>query len=228
METLVVGLVSLLAGAGIKTWFDRFQATWLKRRDVAAEAYGAVVAMHSAVVSAVAFARRVDARIRADLDQLRYHAETSDWHFDGFLEASSTRLAKLREARINMRSIWGESVATMFDDFFELTSAWQAALGTYHLAIRGHSDPYEGEWDEDVTGFHWPHVIEGKAPHAEAFDRELEHLMDIIRRFARSAGVAITDTMELPQGVREVVAEYEDHRARRPLALPPPPQDPQR
>jgi len=71
-------------------------------------------------------------------------------------------------------------------------------------------------------------VIQGTEPNAELFERELERLMELIRRFARSAGVAITDVHQLPQGVREVVDEYAEHRERRLLAvtrpaeLPPP------
>ena len=227
MEALLLGLVSAAIGAAITIGVQRFQATWLKRRDTAAEAYGAAVAMHSAVLSALSLARRISAAIHARPHDLADIAQSSGWNLNGHIAASKARLDKLREARLNTRSIWGPDVAALFDDYFELTSAWHNALAVYHDDIDGVADPDEGVWDPDVTSFDWRSVRAGTSPHAEAFEREVEQLMDLIRRFARSADVAIMDQMELPPCVREVVTDYEDHRQRRlavvrQAALPPP------
>jgi hypothetical protein len=220
VETFLVGLLSLVAGAVIKTAFDRHQATWLKRRDAAVEAYGAAVAVHSAVVSSLAFVRRVDARARAETRDIQWIAETSDWHLCKNLDAERARLEKLREQRLNIRSIWGADVARLFDDFFDIASAWHNAFATWRDEMNSRFHDDDGVWDHDVTGFVWNDVIAGTAPHADAFDREFENQMNMVRRFASSAGAAVADLVELPPAVREVLADYEDHRARRPIMLP--------
>jgi hypothetical protein len=220
MDAVLLSLVSAAIGAALTVAVQRVQATWLKRRDTAAEAYSAAVAMHSSVVTSLAFVRRIDTRIRANLADLAEIADSSDWYLRGHLDGSKARIANLREARLNIHSIWGAHVGSLFDDFFDLTCTWHNALGTYWDDIHGTTGPYDGVWDEDATGFKWADVISAIPPHAEAFEQELEKLMDLIRQFARSAGVVITDLLELPQGVREVLTEYEDHRARRPRELP--------
>ncbi len=227
METAFVGVLSLLVGALLKTAFDRSHAVWLKRRDTAAEAYSAAVAVHSAVVSSLTFARRVEAKTRAQPHEVREIADSSSWNISSHLQATRSRLDKLREARLNTRSIWGPGVAALFDDYFELTSAWHNVLAAYHDELVGVS-PDRSSWDADATGFDWNSVLAGSPPHGESFDHEEEYLMERIRRFARSAGVAIIDLVGLPSGVRKVVTEYEDHKKRRQLvatgraALPPP------
>jgi hypothetical protein len=112
VETLVVGILSLLAGAGIKTWFDRFQATWFKHRDAAAEAYGAVVAVHSAVMPAYQYARRVDATIRANHADIGYIADHCTWILDGHIDSSMPRLDRLREAR-RPGLLWARALAVV-------------------------------------------------------------------------------------------------------------------
>lgn len=229
MEAILLMLMSAVVGAVSAISVQRFQATWLKRRDTAAEAYAAAVAVHSAVLSSLALARRIDAVARANPHEAKQIAHSSDWNVTGQLSASKARLDKLREAKLDTRAIWGTDVAALFDDYFELTSAWHNALGAYHDGLSGiGGDPDDSDWERDETGFDWNGVIAGTPPHSEAFDRELEQLTELVRRFARSAGVAITDLIGLPQGVREVVGDYEDHKQRRQIAarcraaLPPP------
>lgn len=228
METFLVGLVSLVIGGFVSTRFQRFHATWLKRRDVAAEAYGAAVAVHSAVVSSVSLARRVEAAGK-ESRRWREVAESAEGSLIALLDASMKRMNALREARLNTRSIWGADVAGLFDDFFDLASAWHNAFNNFRFEVVGLSmpDDYDDDekWNRDETGYNWQRVIGAVLPDAEDFDREIERIMDLIARFARSAGVVTTDLLGLPWGAREVVEELEEHRRLRGLAaqrrLPP-------
>lgn len=219
METFLVGIVSLVIGGFVSTRFQRFHATWLKRRDVAAEAYGAAVAVHSALTSSVAFARRVEAEGNRSREW-REVGESADWHLTSMLEASTSRINALREARLNIRSIWGGDVAGLFDDFFDLASSWHNAFNTFRIDVIGASPPDDDidRWDRDETGYNWAHVTGGVHPDAQDFDREVEEIMELIVRFARSAGVVTTDLLGLPWGAREVVSELEERRRLRQLA----------
>lgn len=228
VEAILLMLVSAGVGAAITIGVQRVQATWLKRRDTAAEAYAAAVAVHSAVLSSLALARRIAAELRERPHDVQAIARSSDWNVTAQVDASKERLNQLREARLNIQAIWGSEVGTLFDDYFELTRAWNNAFGTYHDAISGVDFPDEIEWDPDMTAFNWDSVIASTTPHDEAFGRELKQLMNLIQRFARSAGAPVIDSVELPQGVREVVGDYEEHKARKSIAvksraaLPPP------
>lgn len=232
METFFLGMASAVIGgvigAGIKTWFDRFQATWNSRRSVAADAFGAAVAVHSSVVSALRFARQVFATATDNQHHIQGIAESSEGRLGRLIDVSKARLDALRDVRLNTQAIWGPHVAALFDEYHELTTSWHNALATFYDDIHGHVDYDEWSWDTDVTGFDWQGVLGGIAPHAELFEREEEQLMELIRQFARCVGVAITDVHQLPDGVREVVAGHVEHRARRELAvarqaaLPPP------
>jgi hypothetical protein len=232
VETFFLGLLSGAVLAGIKTWIDRYQAGWASRKNTGAEAFSAAVAVHSATVSSLRLARQIEAELLAsprDVGNISRIANSADWHLRSQLDALKARVEKLRDARLSMRAIWGPHISVLFDDFVELTNLWLNALATYRDDIHGHPlDPDDdGPWDQDVSGFDWRSVIQG-GPHGDLFERELERLMELIRKFARKADVAITELQQLPEGVREVVEEYEEHRQQRllavtgPAALPPP------
>ena len=217
METIIVSLVSLVAGTSIGTFARiyerRHHATWLMRRTTAAEAYGAAVAVNSVIYSALVLARRVNAEARAG--DVREVAESSDGNLTKVYEASKARIEKQREAKLNTRSIWGPDVAAIFDEYFDLASAWHNALGEFADSLHGHYDPDAGRWDIDVTGFTWQNVIDGTNPDMEVFAREVDALMASIRQFAHKAGVATIDRLGLPEPIRDVVDEHLARRERR-------------
>jgi len=212
VTTIIVGLVSAAIGAFISTHVQRLHATWLKRRDSAAEAYTAALAVHSAVQSSLTLARRVDATAMSNLQDLSLVAQAADFNLTSALEASQSRLAKLREARLNVRSIWGPAIADIFDAFFELTSAWHNALVNFADAIHGHTEYQPYDFDVDATGFNWSNVVAGRDPDAQIFERATERLMEMIRRFAASAGVVISELLGLPWGAQEVARDFAEYR----------------
>jgi hypothetical protein len=214
VQTFLVGLVSAVIGAFITTRVQRFHATWLKRRDTAAEAYTATVRVHSVVTSSLILARRVDAEMRKTT-RCQEVAESADWNIRGQLDASRKRLEELRDARLNVRSIWGSEIAELFDAFFDLAIAWQNAFAEFGDAIHGYVTGDEWSWDIDNTGYNWESVISGIEPDASAFEAEIERQLSWIRRFARSAGVVASDILGLPWGAQEVVTEFHEERERR-------------
>lgn len=197
------------------------------RKNTASDVSLASLAVLSATTSSLRLARQIEAELLASQRAPAVIAESADWHLRGYLDALKLRIEKLRDARLITSTIWGPHVTALFDDFFELTSAWLNALATYRDAIHGNSsDPDDDRWDQDMSGFDWQRVIQGTDE--GLFECELERLATLIRKFARRTGVAITELHELPQGVREVVDEYAEYREQRQLvaathtpALPP-------
>jgi hypothetical protein len=205
--------MSAVISAFITTRVQRFHAAWLKRRDTAAEAYTATVRVHSVMMSSLLLARRVDAEMRRTTNY-REVAESADWNIKGQLDASRKRVEELRDARLNVRSIWGSEIAELFDAFFDLATAWHNAFAEFGDAIHGVTGD-EWSWDIDNTGYNWESLISGIEPDASAFEAEIERLLSWIRRFARSAGVVASDFQGLPWGAQEVVTEFHEERERR-------------
>jgi hypothetical protein len=102
--TILVGLVSAVIGGFVGTRYQRHHATWLKRRDSAAEAYEASISVNSAMNSSLAFARRATSALSAVAsEEFQRVAHDADWQLSGYLEAMKTSVARLRDAELRAR-----------------------------------------------------------------------------------------------------------------------------
>ena len=211
---VVAALIGALIGGFIGWGAQKVHATWLSRRDAAAEGYRAVVALDVAIRSSVDLARRVDKEIR-ETGELYEIAESAAWKLG--LEHDTVKLcvAKLREANMNIIAVWGVEVGELFEAFFRLTRGWGLALGDFHDNIQGYVDPSQWNWEVDDTGYDWQRVIDGTSSDASVFDLDIRWHVEMIRRFARSASVTVVEKTTLPDATQKVLADFNEERARK-------------